>query len=71
MSQPIILLEDEPLINALCTWVCWMATMVIFLMFIIYYSNYFGRERFITEVKPVQMNSWKSAFNVSDALTYV
>ena len=35
MSQPIRLLEDEPLINALCTWVCWMATIVIFLMFII------------------------------------
>lgn len=48
MPQPIILLEDEPISSVLCSWAYWMALMVIFMMVLIYYSNYFARERFIT-----------------------
>lgn len=78
MAQPIILIEEEPLSNALCKWAGWMAIMVVFLMALIYYSNYFARERFIVDeyhtghpVQDIKNRKWKHRFDQMDKLTYV
>jgi hypothetical protein len=78
MSKPIILLENEPLSTVLCKWAAWMAIMIIFTMFIIYYSNYFARERFIDEqyntwnmIQDLKNLKWKQRFEQTDKLTYI
>lgn len=41
--EPIILLEDEPLDSVLGKWLSWMLVMIIFVMILIYFSNYFAK----------------------------
>ncbi len=79
MSEPVILLEDEPLSNALCKWAGWMVVMIIFMMSLIYFSNYFARdtEWFIDEyntghpVQDIKNHKWRRRFEQVDNITYV
>ena len=41
--EPIILLEDEPITSVLGKWLAWMLVMIIFVMILIYFSNYFAK----------------------------
>lgn len=41
--ETIILLEEEPITNALGKWLAWVLVMVIFMMCLIYFSNYFAK----------------------------
>lgn len=41
--EPIILLEEEPVTNVLGKWLAWMLVMTIFVMCLIYFSNYFAK----------------------------
>lgn len=39
----IILLEEEPITSVLSKWAAWLAVMIIFVMALIYFSNYFAK----------------------------
>jgi hypothetical protein len=41
--QGIILFDEEPITSILSKWMAWMLVMVIFVMVLIYFSNYFAR----------------------------
>ena len=40
---PVILLEEEPLSSVLGKWLAWMLVMVLFVVILIYFSNYFAK----------------------------
>lgn len=46
MSDPIFLLENEPLTTVGMKFVGWFVLMCVFVLLLIYFSNYFARERF-------------------------
>ena len=80
MSQAVIILEEEPLSNALVKWGAWMAGMVVFVMFLIYFSNYFAtnsEECFIAgeyiahPLQQIKDNRWSRRFSEVDRLTYI
>ncbi len=79
MQEATILLEEEPLSSVLCKWALWMAVMVIFMMSIIYFSNYFARDQewFIDEyntghiVQDIKNHKWRRRFEQVDNATYV
>jgi hypothetical protein len=39
----VVLLQEEPLDSILGKWLAWTLTMVIFIMLLIYFSNYFAK----------------------------
>ena len=41
--EGIILLEEEPITNVLSKWLAWLLVMVVFVMALIYFSNYFAK----------------------------
>jgi hypothetical protein len=45
MSQTIILFEEEPITSVLGKWITWMAIMIVFVMCLIYFSNYFAFDK--------------------------
>lgn len=76
----IIILEDEPLAEITKKWVCWITVMVVFVMALIYFSNYFARgtECFIIDeyhtghpTEDLRKARWRRRFDQVDALTYV
>jgi hypothetical protein len=74
MSQTTILLEEEPLSSVLCKWAGWMVLMVIFLMGLIYFSNYFARnQEWLANgyntghpVQDIKNNKWRWRFDQVD-----
>lgn len=40
-----ILLEEEPMERVLVKWLAWMLVMIVFVMLLIYFSDYFGDSR--------------------------
>ena len=80
MSQAIIILEEEPLSQALVKWGAWMACMVVFVMVLIYFSNYFAvgnDECFIVgeiagnPLQTIKDNKWRRRFEETDKLSYL
>ncbi len=80
MSQTMLILEDEPLSNALVKWSAWMATMVVFVMVLIYFSNYFAHmdECFIAgeydsgnTLQDLKNKKWKARFVKTEPKSYV
>ncbi len=81
MSNAVIILEEEPLSNAFCKWAGWMAVMIVFVMCLIYFSNYFARgneECFVVDeynsghpVQDLKNKKWRKRFEQMDKLTYL
>ena len=78
MSHAMITIEEEPLSNALVKWGAWMAGMVVFVMVLIYFSNYFATDSYFTiddvdggPVQRIKDNRWSRRFAEVDELTYV
>ena len=52
--EAIILLQEEPITSALSKWLAWVLVMVIFMMCLIYFSNYFAKSTECMSDGPLQ-----------------
>lgn len=80
MPQGVILLEDEPMESFLLTWLGWAIMMVLLVMLLIHFSNYFarGNECFVVNeyhtgipVQDLKNAKWRRRFRQVDRRGWV
>lgn len=78
MDPTIILLEDEPIAAVTIKWLAWLLVMTIFMMALIYFSNYFACDKmqvYDTHVDGRRVNKrdskWQKMFTQDDHDTFV